>query len=441
MKLNPLYVSIADAANWVVSEEGFVSKKIIGKSETEPVLVKGQRLALPYDKIMGSTAKDIMIFHPLREDVLNPDTDVLDVLRKSLNTRLNITTCWLITHLLALAKSPDDQARMNPDQSFFLSQVKKVDDSTFDDMKKIMAAMKVDAKTKTTVSIFTKKGGIYEGKKHNCVGVVKFAMYDELKETLTKDGKPEVFGVKLSSKKNRDAILAVMEYIYPQISTPEYYNYGSSSQVAAFMDALMQSFGRLASDLNVVVDLFSEPDLLDGQAKEMRINGEWMATFQDLGAIRNEVRMVPHQKGNVEELVPAMKAASAVQAAVTGQPAAYVGVAAAEPVKLHTDKGLDFAALMADNQAKARQAQTFGFTNNGGFANPRQQQPNNPILNALAPAASGGFGFNQQPQRQAHPFAEFQTGQRSGQGGSGFGNAGGNGGFGFGRSNGGGRGF
>ena len=427
LKLIPLYTAIADAADWNVTEDGFVSKRVPNK-EPEPVMVKGQRLALPTDAQMKSSSKDIAIFHPLREDVLNPDTDVLDVLRKSLNTRLNVTTCWLISHLLALAKSPDDQARMNPDQSAFLSEVKNVSDSTFEDWKKILGAMKVDAKTKTTVSIFTKKGGMHEGKKHNCVGVVKFALYDELKETVDKDGKPEVFGVKLSSKKNRDAILAAFRYLFTNIDNPVYYNYGSSSQVAAFMDALMQSFGRLAADINAVVDLFGDPeqDLLDGQGKQMRINGTWMETFLDLGAIRNEIRMIPLQKGVVEEAPVAVVAPT--KAGLTTTP--YVGVA--EPKKLHTDKGLDFAALMENNAAQQRANASFSFNNTGfnGFGQrQQQQQPNNPILSALAPASGGTFGFGQQ-QRNNHPFAEFQTGARNTN--SGFSNSGG-GGFGFGR--------
>ena len=427
MKLLPLYTAIASAANWTVTSDGFISKKITGKSDTEPVLVKGKRLAMPTKEQLQNP--EVVRFHPLKEDVLNPDTDVIDILRKSLNARLNITTCWLAAHLLVLAMSPDEQAKMNPEQSEFLSKVKKVDESTVEDMKKILASMKVDAKTKTAVSIFTKKGGMLDGKKYTCVGVVKFALYDELKETLTKETKPEVFGVKLASKKNRDAILATLEYIYPQIQTPAFYNYGSNSQIAAFMDALMQTVGRLAACTNQVVDLFG--NLLDGLAEEMHINGEWMPIFQDLGSIHNEIRMIPHQTQNVEEAAPV--------APQTPQQAKAIGVpyVAPQAPKIHTDKGLDFAALLAANTQQARSQQAgFGFGNQPVQQNRFGQQPvqqnNNPILSALTPNA----GFGQQQQTQSHPFAEFQTGNQGGRGG--FNNAPTTGGFGFGRARGGG---
>lgn len=436
MKLLELYGHMADDFNWVVSSEGFVSKKIPGREDVEPLLIKGNRLAYPTDELIKRGAGDnVLLFHPLREDPMHPDTDVIDIMRLSINTKLNITTCWLMTHLLYLATSPDDQAKMDPDQHAFLSLVKQAKDDTIEDMKKIMGGMKLDAKSKTTVSIFTKKGGMFDGKKHTCVGVVKFPMYEELISTLESKEKPEVFGIKLSSKKNRDTLIAVMKYIFPNIDKAEAYNYGSNSVVAAFPDALMHSYAKIAADINAVIDLFA--DLLVNP-EEFRIKGEWTAAFDNLGNMLNEVRMVPHQISDakqLEELQPAK--APGLKAPVNLGSAKQAYVQAEEP-KLHTGKGLDFAAFMDNQQAKARQqqAQTFGFGGNAGFG--RQQQPSNqhPAFAALAE----NQGFGQQQQRAAHPFSEFQQSNRNSfNSGGGFGNSN-RGSFGGGGFGGGGRG-
>lgn len=416
MKLLELYGHVADDAGWVVNNEGFVSKKIIGREETEPLLVKGKRMVFPTEAFVKSSSDDLVVFHPLREDVVHPDTDVIDALRLAINTKLNITTCWLMSHLLILATSPDEQAKMNPDQHEFLSLVKNAKEDTIEDMKKIMGTMKLDAKAKTSVSIFTKKGGMIDGKKHNCVGIVKFPMYEDLTATVDSKDKPEVFGVKLASKKNRDTLIAVFKYIYPHAGEPEYYNFGSNSSIAAFPDALMHSYAKLASDLNQVIDTFADL-LIDPD--EFRIKAQWYQAFDNLGTMINEIRMVPPQVSDVVEVATA----PAKTSLGLSKAPAKVGYVQAEPAKLHTEKGLDFAAFMdaSAQAARAQQLQSFGFGGNGGF----QQKNDHPAFAALAPQT----GFQ---QKTNHPFAEFQN-NRSGFGNSNSGRGsfgGGGGGFG-----------
>jgi uncharacterized membrane protein YgcG len=435
MKLLELYNTIADTANWVVSPEGFISQKTIGSNKVEPLLVKKLRLAMPTDEILKSREmRDVMVFHPLKEDVLKPETDVLDALRTSLNSRLNVTTCWVALSLLIIAGSSEDHAKLDPDQSEFLSHVKAANQDCVDDLKRIFDSMKLNAKDKTAVKIFTKKGGSMGGQKYTCLGVVKFPLYQELLDSVEntpKSGKPEVFGIKLSSKKSRDALIALFRYIFPKIDTPEVYQYGSSSLVAAFLDALLQTTAKIAAPINTVIDTFStiftDPD-------EMRIPGDWLPVFMDLGTMVNEIRMVPQQTANALEMpddvkakhaVDGTKAAPATQAPSSG---AYVTpVADTGPAK--TERGLDFAKLVKGGAQPQKPA--------FGFGQPQQQSQfgGNNTHPAFA-ALRGG-----QTQNANNPFAQFQTGNaQAGRSGFGFGGSGGNsgGGFGFGGS---GRGF
>ena len=156
MKLLELYDKIADTAGWSVSKEGLVSRKVFGKDDTEPVLIKGERLAFPTEaQLKSGPGNRNVLFHPLREDVYKPDTEVLETLRLAINTRLNIATCWLAMHLLVLASSPDEQAKMTPDQHDMLSMVKGVDESTIEDMKRIMGSMTVSYTHLTLPTIYS----------------------------------------------------------------------------------------------------------------------------------------------------------------------------------------------------------------------------------------------------------------------------------------------
>lgn len=434
MKLLDLYGTIADTANWVVSPEGFISQKQIGSDKVTPLLVKKLRLAMPTEEILKSREmRDVMIFHPLKEDVLKPETDVLDALRSAINSRLNVTTCWVALSLLVIAGSSDDHAKLDPDQSEFLSHVKAANQDTVDDLKRIFDAMKLNAKDKTAVKIFTKKGGSMNGQKFTCLGVVKFPLYQELVDSIEntpKAGKPEVFGVKLSSKKSRDALIALFRYIFPQIDTPEVYQYGSSSLVAAFLDALMQTTAKIAAPINTVIDtfatVFTDPD-------EMKIQGDWLPTFLDLGTMVNEIRMVPAQTANALEMPEDVKAKhgvdgtakpAATPAVMTPSSGAYVTpVADTGPPK--TDKGLDFAKLVKGGAQQQRPAFGFG-------AQPQQTPFGGTNQNHPAFAALRGG-----QQQNNNPFAQFQTGNaQAGRSGFGFGgNKSGGGGFGFGGNN------
>lgn len=442
MKLLDLYKAIADTANWVISAEGFVSKKVIGKENTEPVLVKKMRLAFPTPEMLkNKDARDVMIFHPLKEDVVKPETDILDTLRNSLNSRLNVTACWIGLALLTLAASDDEAQKMNMDQHDLLSKVKNVDQSVIDDFKKILDAMKLDSKTRTAVNVFLKKGGTIhdkthpqDGEKFTALGIVKFPLYQELIESLESADKPEVFGVKLKSKKNRDILIALFKYMFPKIDTPFHYSFGSSSMIAAFSDALLQTTARIAAPMNQVVELF---DNLLGDPEEMKIPCEWMPVFQNLGTMMNEIRMVPHQISNISELPDDMRAnAEASDAKLkpalldTSKPTAAPRYAVEEPGKPPmTEKGLDFAA-MVKNASQPRPAFGFGQPAAPAFGAPAFGQQQHPAFAALS--------VGNQPV-QNNPFAQFQHGNANagrgafGQASTGFGGGFGNtGGFGSG---------
>ena len=318
MKLLDLYQSILDVAMLKVSEDGFVSAKLMG--ESKPAMVKGKRLVLPTREHLSSPDWEHRVrFHPLAENVLRAESDVLAFFRQSLNIRLNFTFGVLAYQLLQIATSPADHAKLSPDQAEFLSKVKNADEKTLQVYEKLIAAYPANA---SFVSIYLKRTGQIAGKRYARLGVVSFPIYKDLKASTT----GEVNGVKMRVK-DRESILALLEYMIPSIEDGENNNRGSDSQLAPFLDALMKSVLVVASPLNALVELFrnqlEEPE-------ELMINDEWVETFENLGVLKDEIRAIPMQAGN-EGSVPGMEAAAAAPASVAAPAVAAPPVVAAAP--------------------------------------------------------------------------------------------------------------
>jgi hypothetical protein len=123
-----------------------------------------------------------------------------------------------------------------------------------------------------------------------------------------------VYGVKLRIK-DRQCILALLEYMFPGIEDAHSFDRGSRSELAPTLDALMHAVIGLIGPINDLVDLFAP--LLD-DAEELRFEDSWVETFENLGVMIKEVRMVPMQSSNDGTSV----APAAPQQQIPGWPAA-----------------------------------------------------------------------------------------------------------------------
>jgi hypothetical protein len=285
MKLNDLYKSVLATALLHVTEDGLVSGTLAGK--TEPVLVKGKRLALPTPEILRSDKSNIAVFHPLSEDIMmKGETDVLSKFRLILNNRLNFTIGVLVDRLLHIAANTADHSKLNPDQQIFLSLTKKISETTITTMAKIMDKMPMSQSAQCFVSIYMKRSGEIEKKPYRRMGVVNFPFYTELVEN-----KDKVFGVTIS-KKDRETLIALFEYMFPNVGTPNAYTRGSNSNIAPYADAMMSAVMTIGAAINDIVALFD--NMLDNK-EELEINSDWVESFADLGSMLSEIRMVPNQ--------------------------------------------------------------------------------------------------------------------------------------------------
>ncbi|MNU19681.1 hypothetical protein D3C71_79140 [compost metagenome] len=317
MKLLDLYVAMLDLAKIKVTEDGFLEQRVMG--ERKPAVLKGKSIVLPTrDQLTTTDWTNRTRFHPLNENVLRGESDVLTFFRKSLAIRANLTIALVAMKLLELATSPAEHGKLSPEQAEFLSKVKNADEKTLDVFVKLIDAHPAN---ESFVSIFLKRAGQIGGRRHARVGVVSFPIYQALKAG------GDVKGVKMRVK-DRESLIALLEYMIPTIDKGEENYRGSDSQIAPFCDALMKSMLVIAAPMNAIVELFrNQFDDSEGEADSLMFNDEWVEAFDNLSVMKNEIRSIPMQDGNdgtaidVDGTAVAMSAAPAAVAAPVAAPA------------------------------------------------------------------------------------------------------------------------
>jgi hypothetical protein len=405
MKLTDIYRAILRAGGLVADAEGFISSD--DGSKLSPFLVKGKRLVLPTDEFQRQSDKSgIVLFHPLCENTLRGESEVLEAFRAAINARTQYVFAWVAYQLLMINTSVETHKNLNPEQHEFLSKVKNADGTTVEVLEKIMKAMPVGQVAKCFVSIYLKRSGQINGVKHARVGVVSFPLYKELISPESIASK-EVYGVKIPKKADRAALVSLLEYMMPAIETPHSYDRGSNDQTAPNLDALMKAFMAIAGPLNDVIELFKE-HLDDPEA--LMFDASWVEAFKDLGVLEAEIRKTPMQAGNegaTNKAMPASATPVPVPAPVYQAPVPVQPVYQAQqpafmqaqqypqhqpmyqpppppPQPVQTGRGVDWSSLVHSSPALAA-------TVNMGQNHYHPQQGFSP--------ARAGYGVQAQPQQ------------------------------------------
>lgn len=347
MELLKIYESLLKFAGLTVDEEGYISTVI--NDRREPIHVGGARLVLPtHEQLRRFNPNEKVIFHPLAEDILKSESEVVKKFRDVINTRLNYTIGIVAQSLLNVIASTELHKRLNPEQMELLLAVKDVDDKTVSNFIQHMVSLMKTKPDRAFVNIFLKKGG-YKGKdKFARLAVVSFPFYESLTELKVR-------------KKDQEAFKQLFDYLFINIDVKDEYNYGSDSRIAPYLDALMHSAANVASGLNDTLQLFD--DYID-EADKLVFNSDWYEYFQTLEELLPEIRKIPihsaQQPAESEQQTisynqPAPPAQYPVQPGYPVQPPlpgypsqpAYPPQQPPQPVR--TERGLDFRSMVNSN--------------------------------------------------------------------------------------------
>lgn len=344
-KINNIYRSILMFSGMKADDQGYVSNNLNGK--LEPAIVNSLRLVLPTDhNLRNFNPSEKMVFHPLTENILRGESDVIGKLKKSINIKLNFTIGVIAQSLLNLIASPEQHGNLNSEQSEILTIVSNADEKSVTDFISQMVSGIRNDPERLFVNIYLKRGGTVNGKRYSRAGIVTFPFYEKLKND-------EVTKIRV---KDKEPFKQLFQFMFPNLDNVEEYNFGSESNVAPYLEALMMTSAQIASRLN---DLCITYNKYIDQAESLMFDSDWLEDFKDLPALAPEIRKIPVQHGNEGSIGtddpvrsnniptvqnnPVMVPQQYPQQQPMMQPQA--------PGLRTTKRGLDFKSVMQNNQA------------------------------------------------------------------------------------------
>lgn len=406
------------ATAWMKSDgEGFVTVT----NKTDPVQVGGKVLVLPTaTQLKRPDVVNRIMFHPLLESALKGESPVTTQLRYSMSVRLNYTIGTVLRELVQLAASPAEHAKLTPTQSEILSPLKDADEKMLNNFSKMLVnATQAKGVDSTFVTIYLKRGGEVDGRNYSRAAIITFPFYEELLKTP--DDKV-YFGVQLRVK-DIETLRSLFRHVFPGIDK-HFYNKGSDSDIAPYLEALMKGVAGIIGVTNDLVAMYGK---FIEDHETLVIEDEWADAFENLGAYQGPIRMIPGQftsdgsgrvADEVERGATVASGAGATQEHAGQHQTGYQGNGEQRPTRMAdlmaqrqqnlqnqqpifgqpqhqpsqpSNRPMSFKELMRERQRNEQNAGTGLFnnqpSNNGGWPSPQQNQP--------APRSTyGGSRFN-----------------------------------------------
>lgn len=398
MDIIDFYKSILSTGNLVADKDGFISAQMSGA--TVPYCIDDKRLVLPLrDQLANPDWATRVVFHPLSENFMRDESAVMSKFRSAINIRLNWVIGSLMTELFTLALSVDEHKKMSPAQAKILTTIKDIDDKTVHNFGAMVKAIGLTNKDKSFAHIYLKRSGVINKKTYTRAAIIDFPFYNELKKK-----EKTVYGLTVRGK-DREAYIAMLEFLIPNIGKEQHFNKGSESDVAPFLDALMMGLVGIAGNINTTVDNYSS--YLSDTSKFL-YEADWVEVFDNLTQMLPAIRAIPMMSGNEGTTAAEVKANQAKTLSVGTQinnvvPAMVqnnqVAVTTSGPV-LTSNGGIDFSATIRNNPALNN---SFAFNGNQqpvqGPAALRSGMINANGFSGGQPQVATYFSF-QQPQQQ-----------------------------------------
>lgn len=313
LPLTALYKAILESLGAVIVDGMYVSYK--KGDDLKPIFIDKLRLALPVPAVLKESPWDrVIAFHPLSEDVLLGQSPVIKKLREMVLMRLTAVGLDLMMQLMEIAADIDGHKKLSPKQKQFLRVVPEADAKTVKALEDVLAH--VGFSSNQLVNIYLRKGGRLANKTFNRVATVSFPILEAFEDGDNHKGGYQILGVTMR-KKDRESIIALFNYIFPNTEAQDSYSEGTPTMVAPYFYTLMKAYINVAIVLNNVVDLFKK-HLSD--AEDLKINLEWTEEIEDLAKYRGTLpATLPGNDGTRDERFYGAKSAKETSAALPQQ--------------------------------------------------------------------------------------------------------------------------
>lgn len=344
MKLLSVYSEILEYGSMKADKDGFI-KNGFGNGN-EPIIIDGKQLVLPYPgQLKNFNPEEKIIFHPMAENIFKGESEVIKLLKRKIYVKANITVCYLMQTLINILASTDLHSQMNPEQAQLFNMGIDADLKTLSNFVKVMTNGLKNKDEKGFVSVYLNRGGTFEGQRRTRVSVVTFPFYEQLtKEKEVPNGIP----IDHLRNKDRECFKKLFEFIFPDISKPEAYNYGSNNNTIPYLDALMMGSATVTARLNDLINVYS--NYIDSY-DDCLFSSDWIESMSDISSLKSEILRIPVQYDNEGTMTP-----QAVTEPVATQPQMPVmntqqmpQMAPAQPAPVKAGGKVSFTDAIASN--------------------------------------------------------------------------------------------
>jgi len=287
-KLKAFYEDLIKIGKLSYDNHGVLNFKLGDKGQ--PLSIESKPLVFPTEEYVRD-ASNVVIFHPLSENIILGESEVIRVFRKAINTRLNFMAGIVMQTLLHIASSSERHATLSVDQSMLISRLVGVDDKIVKAFTGMMLKAIKESPDKAFLNIHLNRSGDVRGKHFARVAVVTFPMYEKI---ISKDD--TIYGSKMRVK-DYDILKALFELVFTGIEEPKFYNEGSNSLTAPFLEALYvtssQLFGRIQDILVMFKDDVDEYGQVEVTVSESESMQNVLKVFNDRDELKSISRLLP----------------------------------------------------------------------------------------------------------------------------------------------------
>lgn len=249
MKLLEVYAAILRFAKHGVDDRGSIF--LLSDEKKSPIMIDGKEMVLPTDATLSSV-KGRTYFHPFREQVNRGIAETTEEYLNRLNVMLNHAIAEVFIGLIDIVSSPKVHSQIDPGRKDLLKAVESADEESAVKISKIALREIKKGREAGFIRIYIKKGGTKKqedgrARKFSRLAVVYFPLWEQINSP--EPGVTKVEAVLLKE---------LYQFVFPEIVTEEFYNFGSSDTMAPTIDAILRGALPISNRINELVDLYKE---------------------------------------------------------------------------------------------------------------------------------------------------------------------------------------
>lgn len=302
-KLNQFYAQLlATVSHFPDDEDGSISAETNG-TRLKPK-IDDKLIYMPRDDVLRSGTDDIVVFHPLSEQITRGESEVFKYFKRIALVKL-ISSFTVLGHgLLQLQDHPVLQRKMTSDQTDIIKGITASDKSSGMNWVKLCLMQLKDAPNRTDtwpIDIHMRRNGKYKDKAYRRVAVVRFPLFERIfaGENIVKDDSTNMF-----RSKDQKTFQEIAKAIFPTIDDlgSEEYNSGYDDTLGPFTVCFLKSFKKLADRINFVTETMMEHlSTIGVDSKLILIDTEVLKVIdsEDLSELAAAAKSVPALKYNM----------------------------------------------------------------------------------------------------------------------------------------------